>query len=80
MSTGAPKCPACDLPVGTPTHYPWGECTAANGYGGPRESTLWCPACGHGWVGTAEDVAQAMAALREYDEREGFPWRDESHS
>ena len=77
MSTDAPPCPACAYPLGTPVRYPWGECIPSNGTSGPSESTLWCPACGHGWVGTPEELAAANQSLREYDESCGYPWKDE---
>ena len=35
---------------------------AHNGHGGPEGSSLFCVGCGDGWVGTAEEVAQAERA------------------
>ncbi len=51
-----PKCPHCGCSVGIPKRaWDW------NHRADPGDD-LACPACGGGWVGTPEDVAQAERA------------------
>lgn len=38
-----------------------------NGYGGPRNSRIACAACGHGRIGTPEDVAKTERAHRAWE-------------
>ena len=72
--------------VGTPI----ARDTMVERWDGPPDATLFCPACGHGWVGTPEDLARAWASWRAY-EREvrgegtcpkccGCPHPKEAHS
>jgi hypothetical protein len=58
-----PACPSCKLAVGTPVSA---EC-GVDRWDGPANATLFCPACGTGWVGGEEDVAQAWASWRAYE-------------
>lgn len=63
-----PPCPACKLEVGTPVHR---DCGVEHGrWHGPTNATLFCPACGTGWIGTEADLAQAWAAWRAYEEEQ----------
>jgi hypothetical protein len=39
-------------------------------HSGPEESTLKCPACGVGWVGTPAEVEQAEKAQAAWERRE----------
>lgn len=39
----------------------------ANGHGGPAGTRIACAACGHGRVGTAEDVARTERAHRAWE-------------
>lgn len=57
-----PVCPHCDCAVGTP-------CRFADRWIGPDHATLFCPACGAGWVGTADDVAKAERAQAAWEEQ-----------
>lgn len=38
-----------------------------SGWYGPRDATLFCPACGHGWYGTDEQIEQALVAETWWD-------------
>lgn len=60
-----PACPSCNTEIGTPIVDLDGGRTTDRCYG-PNGSTLWCPACGHGWVGTAVELARAQRALEAY--------------
>lgn len=52
-----PVCPECGLDCAVPAR------TQEPGrWHGPDDATLFCPACGTGWVGSAEDLAQAERA------------------
>jgi hypothetical protein len=57
--TDCPTCPACGGPVGIgiATHGRGADLAWAY-----PEARLACPACGHAWVGSDADVAQAAAA------------------
>lgn len=68
----APECPAGCGPCATPIADIGGGVTTER-VDGPDDSTLWCPACGRGWCGTPEDVAQATAALAAYYRAERDP-------
>lgn len=57
-----PACPGCGSTVGcTRDHHSRGE-----DY--PEDVTLCCPACGHGWTGSAEDLEKARRADAAWDE------------
>lgn len=58
-----PPCPEekCQARMGTPAHT-----TERGRWYGPADATLWCPACGSGWVGTPAEVAWAESAWRAY--------------
>lgn len=47
-----PSCPACGMTCGVPARID-------RHHSGPAESTLKCPACGIGWVGSTAEVEQA---------------------
>jgi hypothetical protein len=36
-------------------------------FDGPPDSTLFCPSCGVGWVGSEADLAQARASWAAYE-------------
>jgi hypothetical protein len=57
-----PVCPGCGLNCTVPTRVD-------HHHSGPAESTLKCPACGLGWVGSADDVALAERAQAAWEER-----------
>lgn len=59
-----PPCPKCGCDLGTPI----AEDTMVYRWDGPADATLFCPACGTGWVGTAEHLAQAWASWRAYEQ------------
>lgn len=64
-----PACPKCNSTVGTPARL-----EEPGRWYGPDDATLFCPACGTGWVGSPEDVAQAekaQAAWEACEERIG---------
>lgn len=67
-STDCPTCPSCSVPCGVPIRESRGR------FRGPEEATLFCPACGSGWVGSAADEAQAEAAQAAWD-AEQEPYR-----
>ena len=58
-----PACPDCGSSLGTPTRE-------VERWDGPRDATLFCPACGVGWVGTAVDVEQAERAWAAWEAHE----------
>jgi hypothetical protein len=62
----APACPLCTLPMGTPIKE-----AKVDRWSGDYDATLWCPACGHGWVGSAPDMERARLSWRIYEMREG---------
>lgn len=57
-ATDCPACPECKGPFGVPMES--AECEGR--FYGPRDATLFCVACGVGWVGSHGEVAQARAA------------------
>ena len=57
-----PPCPECGLEVGTPI-----KDAEVQRWDGDQRATLFCPACGHGWVGTPEDVERAVKSWRAYE-------------
>jgi hypothetical protein len=60
-----PPCQACGCPVGVPIR------TQEPGrWYGPDESTLFCPACGVGWIGTPDEVEQAEKAQAAWEQHE----------
>ena len=63
----APSCPGCgDEGIATPVRVD-GEPMPSNGVDGPEDANLWCPACGHGWIASADDYALALRAWRKYE-------------
>lgn len=58
-----PPCPDCGLNCSVPARVD-------RHHSGPAESTLKCPACGLGWVGSAEDVAQAERAQAAWEQQQ----------
>jgi hypothetical protein len=61
-----PPCPKCGGHTGTPASL---ECGVEPGrWYGPDNATLFCPACGTGWVGTVDDSLQAARAWIAYEE------------
>jgi hypothetical protein len=54
----APMCPRKDRcgPVGSLSPYSEGR------WYGPPDATLFCPACGHGWHGTDDEIEMALVA------------------
>jgi hypothetical protein len=57
-----PPCASCGEKLGTPIKE-----AQVERFAGPADSTLFCPMCGAGWVGSAEDLAQARAAWAAYE-------------
>lgn len=57
-----PPCPACKMPLGTPILG--AECER---FYGPFNSTIFCPSCGTGWVGTPEELEQANRSWAAYE-------------
>jgi hypothetical protein len=57
-----PPCPRCKLELGTPIKE-----SGVERFEGPPSSTLFCPSCGAGWVGSEADVARARAAWAAYE-------------
>lgn len=57
-----PPCPRCSLLVGTPIKE-----AEVERFEGPPSSTLYCPACGHAWVGSEADLAQARKSWAAYE-------------
>jgi hypothetical protein len=57
-----PPCPKGCGSLGTPSHA-----TEHGRWYGPENATLWCPACGTGWVGSQADVSLAEVAWRAYE-------------
>jgi hypothetical protein len=69
--TGAPKCPSCGDPLGTPVNV---ECGVERGrWYGPEGANLKCPSCGAGWVVSDRDVANAWRAFVEYEQTQVQP-------
>ncbi len=66
MATEAPACPECKANLGTPLNE---ECGGRR-CDGPGNSNLRCPACGHGWLGTDLDVANAWRSFVEWEQKE----------
>jgi hypothetical protein len=60
-----PPCPACAAPVATPIR--WDTHATTDRWHGPVDATLWCPACGAGWVADRADYARAVRAARAYE-------------
>ena len=58
----APACPRCKMPVGTPIKE-----AGQDRWEGPPNSTLFCPGCGCGWVGTEAEFAHAIASWNAYE-------------
>lgn len=58
-----PPCPSCKMELGTPIAHE----TMIERWDGPANATLFCPACGTGWVGSPEHLAQAWASWRAYE-------------
>lgn len=58
-----PPCPECKLELGTPIIPD----TMIERWHGPSDATLFCPSCGTGWVGNAEDYTRALASWRAYE-------------
>ncbi len=57
MSTAATDCPACPR-----CSLPCGSRSKAESHGFRTPGLLMCSACGHEWIASAEDYAQAVAA------------------
>lgn len=66
VATCAPPCASCKLPLATPIVL-----AEVERWDGPPNANLWCPSCGHGWVGSLEDLAVASASWREYEDESG---------
>ena len=66
MSTEAPACPKCKDHLGTPLNEECGG-RRCDGLG---NSNLRCPACGHGWLGTDLEVADAWRSFVEWEQKE----------
>lgn len=62
-----PPCPKCDGSFGTPISLETGKDPSERRWYGPDDATIWCPACGAGWVGNDADLAQAWASWRAYE-------------
>lgn len=57
-----PACPKCQSTVGTPARL-----EEPGRWYGPADATLFCPACGAGWVGSAAELEQAERAQAAWD-------------
>lgn len=57
-----PACPGCSGRVGCPARF-------EERWDGPDNANLYCPACGIGWLGAPEDVAQAERSRRAWDQK-----------
>lgn len=57
-----PPCPNCEMPLGTPI-----KAAEVPGFYGPLKSTIFCPSCGTGWIGTPEELAQAEKSWAAYE-------------
>lgn len=64
-----PSCPKCGMNCSVPASQAGTE----GRWYGPPEATLFCPACGAGWVGDEADVAQAVRAQLAWEQHEGAP-------
>lgn len=61
-----PSCPSCGARCAVPARV-------GAHHSGPAESTLKCPACGIGWVGGADDLAQAERAQAAWEQQAVLP-------
>ncbi len=61
-----PPCPECKTTLGTPIS----RVTGVERWNGPDNATIWCPACGLGWVGTIDEVIQAVTSWNAYENEE----------
>ncbi|MFY1829104.1 hypothetical protein ACN47A_24510 [Myxococcus fulvus] len=70
-----PPCPSCEARCGVPVRLAaeWQHHAAPT-------DTLVCPACGAGWVGTPDEVAQAERALREWEAEQVYASREVGHA
>lgn len=57
-----PPCPRCGMAVGTPIKE-----SEQDRWDGPPSATLFCPACGAGWVGSAAQLEQARKSWAAYE-------------
>ena len=71
-ATDCPACPSCGGPFGTPIAEARGSLGHVDHgrWYGPDNATLFCPACGAGWVANEADHRQAVRAYLAWHRKE----------
>lgn len=72
-----PKCKYCGDPVVTPIRPTGQTVNTTDRWYGPRDATLWCPACGEGWRHELpEEFVRADRAWHAWERKQDRDERD----